>query len=90
MDDELSLEEEAIYSELAQRAGSILQRRLTDDGVAFLDDLPSEQAREVMRSAWREAAAERFGASNVVALFTAIEEMIDSMTMDFGSVSRLH
>lgn len=94
MDDELSPEEEAIYTALATRAGVIAQRILSEDGVAYLDDLGPEAAREVLRAAWREAAAERFQAEDLAALTVEINAMIDSLVMDLSSPAarrpRLH
>jgi hypothetical protein len=51
MDNDLSPEEEVIYIALATRAGVIAKRILSEGGVAYLDDLAAEAAREFLRAA---------------------------------------
>ncbi len=87
MAEELSAEETEIYEDLAQRAGVIAQRLLSEGNLAYLDDLPPEAARELLRSAWRIAAEERFRDLDISELYVEIDAMVDSIVMTGASPS---
>lgn len=75
-------DDEAIFTELAERAGVVARRILSERGVQFLDDLAPDLSREVLRTAWHEAAASRFPDVDVRELYDAIDEMVNSLIMD--------
>lgn len=82
MSDELSPEEDAILSDLAERAGRIATRLLEARDIAYFDDLESEDAREVLLAAWRAAAAERFAGQDISELHAGIDAMVESLVTE--------
>ncbi len=70
-----------IYNDLATRAGVVARRLLAERAVASLDDLDPAGAREVLRTAWREAAQDRFPGLDVTELHAEIDAMVDSRFM---------
>ena len=89
MAEDLNAEETEIYEDLAERAGVVARRLLADQGLVYLDDLPPEAARELLRIAWREAAQERFQGMNITELHAEIDAMVASLIMaDPASGSR--
>jgi len=82
MSDESNAEEEEILDDLAERAGRIATRLLAERNIAYLDDLSTESARELLREAWRAAATERFAGMAIAELHQEIDLMIDSLMMD--------
>lgn len=48
----------------------------------YLDDLEPEAARELLRTAWREAAQTRFEGLDISELHAEIDIMVDSLVMD--------
>ncbi len=82
MADALNAEETALYDDLVKRAGEVARRLLTERGLIYLDDLAPETARELLRTAWREAAQTRFEGLDIRELHAEIDIMVDSLVMD--------
>lgn len=72
MAEEFSSDEAAVYADLAERAGAVARRILAERGLIYLEDLDPDAAREVLRAAWREAAAE---------LHEEIDAMVESLIL---------
>ena len=81
MAEELTAEETEIYSDLAEQAGVVAQRLLAERGLIYLEDLAPEDARDVLRSAWREAARTRFDGQDLTELLVEIDAMVASLVM---------
>jgi len=79
--EDLSAEETEIYEDLAERAGTVAHRLLSEQGVSWLDDLHPEAARALLRKAWRAAARDRFGELDISELYAEIDAMVDSLVM---------
>lgn len=82
MADALSAEETALYDDLAKRAGDVARRLLTERGLIYLEDLAPEAARELLRTARREAAQTRFEGLDIREHHAEIDIMVDSLVMD--------
>lgn len=82
MSDDRTAEEEEILDDLAQGAGRIAAPLLAERNIAYLDDLSTESARELLREAWRAAATERLAGMDTAELHQEIDLMIDSLMMD--------
>nr|WP_314433940.1 hypothetical protein [uncultured Brevundimonas sp.] len=74
-------DEDEVGADLARRAGIVATRLLADRGLIYLEDLAPEDARELLRAAWREAAVDRFGAADSADLLAEVDVMIDSLVM---------
>ena len=74
-------EETEIYEDLARRAGIVARRLLAERGLAYLDDLDAEEARDLLRLAWREAAETRFDGLDLNKLHAEIDAMVASLDM---------
>ncbi|HRO32052.1 MAG TPA: hypothetical protein PLQ03_01425 [Brevundimonas sp.] len=81
MAEELTAEETEIYSDLAEQAGVVARRLLAERGLTYLEDLAPEDARDVLRSAWREAARTEFEGHDLTELLAEIDAMVDSLVM---------
>lgn len=79
MTEELSADETEIYNDLAGRAGAVARRLLAERGLVYLEDLDPEAARDLLREAWREAAAMRFLGLDITDLHAEIDTMVDSL-----------
>ena len=90
MEEDLSDEEAALYDELAAQAGTVATRLLAERGCHYLDDLGPEEAREVLRAAWLEAAEARFAGHDLGELREEIHAMIDSLIMHTQPSNVLH
>ncbi|MBD3833551.1 MAG: hypothetical protein IE910_09425 [Brevundimonas sp.] len=67
--------------DIAARAGVVAQRLLTERGLFYLDDLGADEARELLRAAWREAAEQMFQGPDLDLVRAEIDIMIDSLDM---------
>ena len=83
MVDELTAEETELYNDLAERAGVVARRLLAERGLIYLEDLAAEDARAILRAAWREAARIRFDGEDITELLTEIDAMVASLVMSF-------
>nr|WP_315049805.1 hypothetical protein [uncultured Brevundimonas sp.] len=81
MPEEFSSEEAEVYADLAERAGVVARRILAERGLVYLDDLDPEEAREVLRAAWRCAAEDRFPSQDIAELHEEIDAMVESLIM---------
>ncbi|WP_404417794.1 hypothetical protein [Brevundimonas vesicularis] len=81
MAEDVTDEETEIYEDLARRAGIVARRLLAERGLAYLDDLDAEEARDLLRLAWREAAETRFDGLDLNKLHAEIDAMVASLDM---------
>jgi hypothetical protein len=73
--------EETPSADITTRAGVVAQRMLVERGLHFLEDLSPDDARELLRAAWREAAAQMFRGPDLDVVRKEIDIMIDSLDM---------
>lgn len=67
--------------DIAARAGLVAQRLLAERGLLYLEDLTPDDARELLRTAWREAAEQMFEGPDLSLVYAEIDIMIDSLDM---------
>ena len=68
-------------NDISSRAGLVAQRLLAERGLVYLEDLTADDARELLRSAWREAAEQMFEGPDLSLVHAEIDIMIDSLDM---------
>lgn len=73
--------DESGTSDLAERAGLVAKRLLAERGLIYLEDLNPNDCRTLLRSAWREAAAQLFTGADLSLVEAEIDIMIDSLDM---------
>ncbi len=59
----------------------VASRLLAERGLIYLEDLDPQEARELLRAAWRAAARERFSGLDISELDAEIDAMVDSVVM---------
>lgn len=59
----------------------VAQRMLGERGLHYLEDLAPDDARELLRAAWREAAEQMFQGSDLNLVLGEVDIMIDSLDM---------
>ena len=59
----------------------VAQRLLAERGLHYLEDLPPDEARVLLRAAWREAAEQMFQGPDLDLVRAEIDIMIDSLDM---------
>lgn len=67
--------------DIAARAGVVAQRLLAELGLRYVEDLPPDSARELLRAAWHEAAGQMFQGRDLGVVQAEIDIMIDSLDM---------
>lgn len=67
--------------DIATRAGVVAQRLLAERGLHYLEDMLPDDARELLRAAWREAAEQMFEGRDLDVVQAEIDIMIDSLDM---------
>lgn len=67
--------------DIATRAGVVAQRLLAERGLHYLEDMLPDEARELLRAAWREAAKQMFKGRDLDVVQAEIDIMIDSLDM---------
>lgn len=67
--------------DISARAGVVAQRLLAERGLYYLEDLEPDDARELLRAAWREAAGQMFQGPDLNVVHAEIDIMIDSLDM---------
>ncbi len=59
----------------------VAQRLLAERGLHYLEDLTPDDARALLRAAWREAAEQMFQGPDLDLVRAEIDIMIDSLDM---------
>lgn len=67
--------------DISARAGVVAQRLLAERGLYYLEDLAPDDARELLRAAWREAAEQMFEGPDLDVVHAEINITIDSLDM---------
>ena len=65
--------------DIATRAGVVAQRLLAERGLHYLEDMLPDDARELLRAAWREAAEQMFEGRDLDVVQAEIDIMLDSL-----------